>query len=85
MPERPVLHPVAAFLGIVAFLLAVLSIGEYYGYIGPATLGGITYLGMGFFTALATIAAIAMYAFEDREADNDRETYRRRSRRDRDD
>ncbi len=65
-------HLGAAALGVVAFLLAVVGLGETYGYISSSTLAGLTPAGFGFFVALAIAAAVGVYILEDRDAADSR-------------
>lgn len=63
-PKRK--HPLAAFFGIVTLLLAVLGIAVQYSYLPSAIVLGLSAAGLAVFAILAFIAALALYAVEDR-------------------
>jgi hypothetical protein len=54
-------HSGSQALGIACFLLVILTIGEYTGYVSSATLGGLTYAAIGFFAVVAFWAALGVY------------------------
>lgn len=57
-------HAGSTGLGIVAFLLAILGLGEYYGYISSVTLGGLTPPAFGLLVVVAAAAAIGVFYAE---------------------
>jgi hypothetical protein len=64
MGERT--HPFAAGLGVVAAILLLLGVGEYYGYITPTNLGLLYPDAFFLLFVVALAAAVGVYLIEDR-------------------
>ena len=58
-------HVWAKALGVVAFLLAILAIADYEGFIGNSQLGGYDFTALGVLVFLVAIAAFIVYAVEE--------------------
>lgn len=62
------LKGLAALLGIVATILVVTAIAEFYGFISPALLDGISAVEMGFLAFIVGVAAVGSYLYAERRA-----------------
>jgi hypothetical protein len=58
-------HRWAGALGVVAFILAALGVGEFYGYITVGILGGVTSSALFLLAFLAVAGAVGVYYLED--------------------